>query len=230
MITGFISKLVRTITFNKVVIWSLTALLCISLFTIYENRSKILGWFAAPEIANMVGIVFSVGAETQIRLTDLVHKNPTIVGASVMSADLRLNEARSMFFTSDEGTLSELGDRSNQVDSNRLPLFTSADDNNTDIIRLINGQFTCSPFSSTLEAKIYPQLSTAVKSVCRSSIPSYYGYFSGYLQIYLSETPNSEQQLQFKLIVEKLANDIYFKDVLPTQRVEKIVTKKSLGQ
>lgn len=230
MITGFISKLVRTITFSKVAIWSLTALLCISLFTIYENRSKLLGTIAAPEITNMVGIVFSVGPDTQVRLSDLVNKNSTIIGASVMSADLRLNEARFMFFISDDSALSEVADRSSQVDTNRLPLFTSTDENNIDVIRLINGQFTCSPFTATLEAKIYPHLGTAVKSVCRSSIPSYYGYFSGYLQIYLSEEPNSEQQLQFKLIVEKLANDIYFKDVLPTQRVEKITTKRSLAQ
>lgn len=227
MVTGFISKLVRTITLSKVVIWSLTALLCISLYTVYENRSKLLGWFAAPEITNMVGITFSVGPETQQRLGDLINKNDNMIGASVMSADLRLNEARTMFFVGDDASLAEVGERSRQADSNRLPLFTSIDENNAEIIKLINGQFTCTTFDKTLEAKIYPQLKQTVKSVCRSSIPSYYGYFSGYLQIYLNEEPNNEKQLQMKLIVEKLANDIYFKDVLPTQRPEKVIANKT---
>ncbi len=229
MIMGFISKLVRTITLSKVLIWSLTALLCISLYTVYENRSKLVAWFTAPELSNMVGITFTVGPDTQTRLIELVNKNSNIMGVAVMSADLRLNEARSMYFFAGDPVLTELVDRSNQMDSNRLPLFTSIDENNIEIIKLINGQFSCIAFNQTLEAKIYPQLAKSVRSVCRSSIPSYYGYFSGYLQIYLREEPNSEKQLQLKLIVEKLANDIYFKDVLPTQRPEKTNTSKSLG-
>ncbi len=227
MITGFISKLVRTITLNRVVIWSLTALLCISLYTVYENRNRLLGWVATPDTTSSVGIVFTIGAETQQRLEELTLRNDNIIGVAVMSADLRLNEARFMFFSGDSPSLAEISERAKQTDSNRLPLFTSVDENNAEVIKLINGQFTCTSFQSTLESKIYPQLLKSVKSVCRSSIPSYYGYFSGYLQIYLSEDPNAEKQLQMKLITEKLANDIYFKDVLPTQRSEKI-TKKPL--
>lgn len=221
MITGFISKLVRTITFSKVVIWTLTAFLCIALFTIYENRNRLVGWFTAPKITNIIGITFTVGPQTQSRLSALVNTTDNLIGASVVSADLRLNESRIMFFTGDDVSLISIADRAQQTDANRLPLFTSVDDNNAEIINLINGQFTCIAFDLTLEAKIYPELTRTVKSVCRSSIPSYYGYFSGYLQFYLTAQPGPEKQLQLKLITEKLANDIYFTDVLPTQRAEK---------
>lgn len=229
MVTGFILKLIRIITFSKVMLWALTALLCILFFTIYENKNKLAGWLVTPDISNVVGVSFSVGVETQNRLSELVAKNDNIVGATVMSADLRLNEARSMFFVGDDPALAEIEQHSKHNDSNRLPLFTSVDESNAEIIKLINGQFACSTFKVSLESKIYPQLLKTVKSVCRSSIPSYYGYFSGYLQVYLNEEPNAEKQLQLKLIIEKIANDIYFKDVLPTQRSEKISTIRPLG-
>lgn len=227
MVIGFISKLVRTITLSRVVIWALTALLCISLFTLYENRSKLITAFTAPDITNVTGTIFTVGEETKIRLEQLTKNEEKIVGVSVMSADLRLNEARFMYFVSDTPAFEEVISKSKLPDTNRLPLFTSIDENNTDIIKLINGQFSCTKFEATLESKLYPQLGSSVKAVCRTSIPSYYGYFSGYVQLYISDQVGSEYQLQLKLIVEKLANDIYFKDVLPTQRVEKISVPKA---
>ena len=222
MITGFITKLVRTISISKVAMWSLTALLVIVLYTIFENRSRFVTKFTAPQIINVTGVTFSVGPETQIRLTELAKSSSNIAGIAVMSADLRLNEARSMFFFGTDPSLSGVKEAALRNDVNRFPLFTGIDESNIDIIKLINGQFSCTPFSLTLESRIYAKELDTIKAVCRSSIPSYYGYFSGYLQIYLTEAPSPEKELQLKLIAEKLANDIYFKDVLPTQKTEKL--------
>lgn len=220
---GFITKLVRTITFSRVLVWSFTAVTVMSLYTFYENRAKLLAYFTAPDVTSMVGVTFTVGQETQSQIQTIVNGDPRIAGIAVMSTDLRFNEAKSVFFYGNEPTLRQVYDQAARAGSDRLPLFTSNDENNAGIIKLINGQFTCVKFETTLMARIYPELRNTIKALCRSSIPSYYGYFSGYVSAFMLEVPNPERELQYKLIIEKLANDVYFRDVLTTQRPEKII-------
>lgn len=223
--TSFIAKLVRTISLNRVLVWSFTALMAIAFYTVYENRTKLLSFISSPAPTNMVGLTFEVGKTTRDQLKNIVEGEQRIVGISVVSTDLRLNEARTLYFFGDEIVVSNVFDRTMQAGSGRLPLFTNNDESNSQIIKLINGQFTCVGFTKTLVSKIYPELGDSIKSICRSSIPSYYGYFSGYVEVYVSESPSVERELQYKLFVEKLANDIYFRDVLETQKPEKIVRK-----
>lgn len=224
--TSFITKLVRTISLSRVFVWSFTALMLISFYTVYENRTKLLSFITAPVPTNMVGLTFEVGQTTRDQLNNIVNGEQRIVGISVVSTDLRLNEARTIYFKGDDPTLNSVFEQPVETDRSRLPLFTSNDESNSQIIRLINGQFTCASFEKTLVSKIYPELATTVRSICRSSIPSYYGYFSGYVEVYVSEIPSVERELQYKLFIEKLANDIYFRDVLETQKPEKIIKKR----
>lgn len=222
MFIGFITKLVRTITLSKIVIWALTAFLSISFLTLYENRSKLLSHFTAPKMSNVVGVVFEVGQQSQDAISAAVLNDDRVLGISVMSADIRLNEAQVIHFFADDVTVSQPGEAVRRGGSNRLPLFTGDQQNDSEVIKLINGGFSCGQFDQTLLSKIYPELKKPVKAVCLASIPAYYGYFSGYIVVFLSEVPVPERQLQLKLITEKLANDIYFKDVLSGQRVLRV--------
>ena len=223
--TAFVTKLVKTITLNRVMVWAFTALTLISFYTLYENRSALLSYITAPEPTNMVGMTFTVGQLTKSEIQGITDGEPRIVGISILSTDLRLNEAKVLHFYGDNPQLTDIFARSMAVGSNRLPMFTSNDESNTQIIKLINGQFNCVAFDKTLISKIYPELKGTVKTVCRSSIPSYYGYFSGYIEAFIAETPTSELEDQYKLFIEKLANDVYFRDVIETQRPEKIFSK-----
>ncbi len=227
--TTFFTKLVRTITLSRVFMWAFVALTVISSYTLYENRTKLLSFITAPSPTNMVGMTFTVGQETKDRVTVLVGGDSRIAGIAVMSTDLRLNEAKALYFYGDNPNLVTVFNRSIEVGSNRLPMFTNNDESNAQIIKLINGQFVCVPFEKALISKIYPELSPSVKTICRSSIPSYYGYFSGYVEAYLSEVPSPEREQQYKLLIEKLANEVYFRDVIETQRPEKVVGERRGG-
>jgi hypothetical protein len=103
------------------------------------------------------------------------------------------------------------------VGLNSLPIFTGSDSNNIQILKLINGEFSCTPFSETTLAKIYTELSSEIKTVCGASIPSYYGYFSGTISIFFNTKLSDEKEKRIQLLIERISNYIYFQDVMASR-------------
>jgi hypothetical protein len=217
---NLIKKLVSTITFGKVALWVIAILLSGVSFTVYENRNRIFANITESVVTNQVGLTFVTSQETEAMIKTQVLADRAIIGIVVMSADLRLNEAKSIYFFGDDPILIQVDAESKKASNNRLPLFANLDDSNADMIKLINGQFTCTKFSDTLLSRIYPELNSSVKMMCRASIPSYYGYFSGFVGVFLGENLSPEKLAQLKVITDKIATEIYFRDVIPTQKLE----------
>lgn len=219
MIIKLISKLVHTINARRLVTYAAAGLLSIVLWTMYENRSTIFVALLPPTTSvNTVGLTFSVSKESENVMKETVLADSSIIGIAVSSADLRLNESRWLFFTGDNATLVGVNTASRRINDSRLPLFSSLEENNVEIIKLINGQFSCVKFKNTMLFSLYPQLENVVRTVCRVSIPSYYGYFSGYVSVYFSEELNEEKKRKYELAFNSLATTIYFRDVIPTQK------------
>lgn len=207
-------------------LWVMAAFFAVALYTVYENRGRISAAALTPRMSNPVGLTFKVGNETRLAIESRVKGDPNVIGVSVMSADLRSNEAHSVYFFGDDSTLNSVDRTSRAAGNNSLPMFTSDERHNTTTVRLINGQFTCSKFSETLLSKIHTELNLSVKSICSSSIPSYYGYFSGYVAVFLSSELSSEREEQIRVVIEKLATEIYFRDVVTTQYKDQIKLQK----
>lgn len=222
LLTGFITKLIRKITLNRVAILSFTVLSVIFFFTLYENKTELVSHFTAPSATNKVGETFNVSVQTQQQLKLITEGETIIAGVSILSADLRLNQSHSVFFFVNDQVLLNVLANAERSGKNVLPIFTNNHIHNAEIIKLINGTFSCVSFDTTLVSKIYPELSQSVKAICRAGIPSYYGYFSGYIEVYLTEYPKIEKSIQLEHIFEGLADDIYLRDVIPTQRYEKV--------
>lgn len=220
MFTGLLTKIIKTLSFRRILTVSLTVLVGIIALTVYENRNRI---FAAAQLTvpvrnNMVGSTFTVGEDTRTEIDQRVKKDSSIIGMSVSTADLRLNESHVLFFSSDDTQLTTIVN--NQIDVNdfRSPIFSQNDENNIEVIKLINGNFSCSSFHDTLQARLTPEMGSTAKMICRSSIPSYYGYFSGFVTVYLNEQYSVDRQAMLKITTDRLSVDIYFRDVLPTQK------------
>lgn len=214
---AFFLKLVRAVSLNRVLLWGGAGVVALVLFTVYENRGRISAAALTPRMSNPVGLSFKIGQETRTAIEARVKNDRSIIGIYVMSADLRSNEARSVFFFGTDATLNAIDRSSRASGHDSLPMFTSDEKHNISTIRLINGQFSCTKFPETLLSKIHRDLNVSVKAICSSSIPSYYGYFSGYLTVFLGAVPTPEQELHLKIVIEKLSTDIYFRDVLSTQ-------------
>jgi hypothetical protein len=218
MITAFISKLVRSLTAGRVILWSLIGLCSIVLFTAYENRNQLFSKFVDSPVINTSGLMFSVGPETKNSITAITLANRDIVGIGVLNVNLRQNESTYIYLSTSNKALAIVQPEGSHT---AFPSFTNLQDGNEEIIRLINGQFSCSKFAGSLLSKIYPELDAQVAFTCKSSIPSYYGYFSGYIVVFIKNPLSLERESQLKISIEKLANEVYFRDVLPTQHREK---------
>lgn len=222
MVIGFATKLVKTITFSRVLLWTLAAIVGIAAWTSYEHRDELFqaSPLARPTGGNVVGEVFKISDETKTRVKQYVKDDEDIVGLSILSADIRLNTRISLFFYGDGIDGSNAPARAQVID--RLPLFTRSDENNRQIVKLINGEFSCAPYAESTLAHAAPDINKDVVTICRASLPPYYGHFSGFVTVFLRTDPDVERQVRLKNQLEQLATEIYFRDVVPTTHKAKL--------
>ncbi len=227
MVTSLLSKLVTAITFKKVLIWTMAGIIGVIGYTAYERRSDLFKvakiGSGSPTPGNPVGAVFTVGDTTKKNISSFVKDEKGVVGFTVVSVDIRLNLRNQLYFFADPTvpnppTLAPLAAIA------RLPLFTKNDDNNRQMIKLINGEFTCAPYNSgtSLVAAVNSNVNRDVVTICRASLPPYYGHFSGFVSVLLNTDPDVEEQVRLKQAIESMATEIYFRDVIPTTKRVKI--------
>lgn len=207
---SLITKIFNTLTWRLALLYMVASLLGVVGYTVYEMRARIFGPLLLT--TQNASTTFAISKRTEVSIRDAATDLPWVAGVAVMSADLRLNEARTVFY------INRLGIPDQFSSIKKYPIFSNQEDSNITAIQLINGEFSCVEYNKTSIRSLAPTLSDSVKSVCRISIPSYYGYFSGFIIIFLGVEPDSTQQQQIKLIFSSLSTTIYFKDVLSTQR------------
>jgi hypothetical protein len=208
---SLITKIFNTLTWRLAFLYMMTSLIGVIGYTVYEQRDHIFGQLLAVNSQN-ASTTFTLSKRTELSIRDAANDLPWVVGVAVMSADLRLNEARTLFY------MNRVGKPDQFTTIKKYPIFSNQEDSNITAIQLINGEFSCVDFNKTPLKSLTPELSDTVKSVCRISIPSYYGYFSGFIIIFLNVDPDQTQQQQIKLVFSSLSTTIYFKDMLSTQR------------
>lgn len=221
--TVFLSKLVTSITFKKVLIWTIALVLFVVGTISYEHRTELFDIAAGTNgpAVNRVNTTFTISDRTKKDIASFVSDDRSVMGFTVYSVDIRLNAQNSLYFFTDPSavdppTLSPL------TAITRLPLFTKNDDNNRQMVKLINGEFTCAPYGTTILATVAPTVNRSVITICRASLPPYYGHFSGYVSVFLNSDPDIDKQVRLKQMIEILATEIYFRDVIPTTRKAKI--------
>lgn len=91
-----------------------------------------------------------------------------------------------------------------------IPVFNNNAENNKNMLKLINGEFVCVPFSESMAGKYVPSASDYVEYVCSIGIPPHhYGEFIGILSVYLKKIPNKEDHNMVFLFIRELSNKIY---------------------
>ena len=220
MVIGFVTKLVKTITFKRVLLWTLAGTIGIIGFTAYEHRDELFSATSLRQVptGNPVGHAFIVGQDTKDKIKALTKSDPSIVGIGVLSADIRLNVRRSIYFYSAADNQDDSDPLGRYAQIQRLPLFTKNEENNRQMVKLINGEFHCVPYTQTTLAKAAPNINQDVVTICRASLPPYYGFFSGFVSVMLRIDPDVETQIRLRTTIESLATEIYFRDVLPTSK------------
>ena len=204
---AYATKIITWLNLRKVLLLALMAFAALALYTTYEQRARLFG--PAP-LTRPPAFALSPDLQDNIKL--LVSKNPIIASILVLSADLGLNQRVIIFRFSDDPVLNEIYDKRRFEHGDTKPIFNQDAVNNSEMVSVINGEFTCNPTSPT--NVIMPGVERRVPVVCRISLPPYYGQFSGYLSVVLTRVPSLAEKLEIELETKRLANDIFFKSLV----------------
>lgn len=212
-------KVLQVISLKNVILWTVTALLAVVFYTIYEQRAQIINYIVngpedfAPQVTS-----FAVSDQSRNRIKQLVNDSDLIIAITVLNADIRNNRRIPIYWFADDPQVQKQLDTSFSGRYGGIPLFTSDEKNNETIVGVINGEFACAPYDSSGSTTVFPNLASRFPWVCRTSLPPYYGQFSGYIMISLNRQPSASELDYIKAESLNLSTEIYFRDVLPQNR------------
>jgi hypothetical protein len=147
---------------------------------------------------------------TKEELISFVNGNSLIVGVNITHADFAANTRQSLFHFTKVEEVNKVLDSSNEM---AFPLFTDESYHNNRLVQLINGQFICAPTQGTISSITHPILNAHSKTICTVAVPPGFGDFVGWVNIFLQEEPTYSQMEKLRESAEKLARDIYERDV-----------------
>ena len=214
-----IGKIIKTITLNKVFVWGVAAFILILGYTIFEKRA-VLGQFFFEDAPAVVAErnVFKVSDLTKTAVKSLVINEANISSIIILSADIRNNQRVPIFWFSDDTSIQRSLDDLYLNKDVRIPLFSSDQKNKEEIVSVINGEFTCTAYSDDVNRSIFPGMKDKFPFICRTSLPPYYGQFSGYIAFALHSLPDSTALDRIKSESISIATEIYFRDILSPKR------------
>lgn len=212
------AKVISVISLKKVAVWTFAAIVVLIGFTVFQNRAKIYASITStPEIATpSTVVVFNVSTTSRDRLKQLIDADDLISSVIVLNADLRNNRRIPIWWYSDDPLVQKTFD-GQFVNKGSIPLFTAEEKNNENIVGIINGEFACSLYNEG-NAALFPGLGSRMPTVCRASLPPYYGQFSGFLSISLNRIPTPDELIALKSTTLALATEVYFRDIVPANK------------
>jgi hypothetical protein len=142
------------------------------------------------------------------KYTDQIHN---FVGLIVVSADIQSNSTQLVYMNIlDPVVNSVFSDFINdKALSDKEPLFVKhGDEINTRIVNLINHEFVCTPFSSTVGSRFLPLLASRISVVCSISVPPSFGEFNGIINVFLSKPLTAEEVDTVRTLLKEMSHQI----------------------
>jgi len=213
------AKVVRVISLKNVAVWTLAALVGLVGYTIFEQRTLVVNYILkGPEAATPATTSFNVSDTSKTRIKQIVDENELVIAITILNADIRNNRRIPIYWYSDDAQVMKQLDSSFSGRYGGIPLFTSDEKNNENIVGVINGEFACATYEDGGNSALFPNLGSRFPYVCRASLPPYYGQFSGYVTIALNRVPVQTELDALKAETLNISTEIYFRDVLPQSR------------
>lgn len=210
----FLEDIIDTLTFKRVGLIALLTVVALILFSVYENRTKIVTNITKPEqeiINNQTPTTWTLSDSSKAGLIALARG--TKVGMLIISdVDLKKNRRSSRFnYIDDQTIVLEAGAR--QALSLPLPVFDYDARNTQQMVSVLSNEFRCDPYRETIYYRYAPELEVNYPIVCRIAIPPFVGNFVGFLTVGVVPGASQSELDQIRLEVSRLAVDIYMNDV-----------------
>ena len=204
-----IKKAIVWLTFRRLFVSFATSLAIITSYTMYENRvtlTDVLGDDnAAPPREKQV-----VLGPRLVAYLDEVVNSPKIAGAMVYMTNIKVNEKRVLYSHFDIPAATQVWDETKKLRGDHTLVFDPSDQsNNVQMVAVVNGEFVCSKYNETEYFRIAPELLRMTPTVCRISIPAFYGNFSGVIAFFLTTPLEQLTESEIRLDAVRASNEVY---------------------
>lgn len=213
---SFIEDIIDVLTFKRVGLVALLAVVFLVLFSVYENRTAIFGTLTKPKS----GLAIDADAPSNWVLSETnkqglmtLAKNTSVGFVIVSDVDLKKNRRASRFSYIDDPTI-KLEPAAMAALSLPMPVFDYDAKNTEQMVSILSNEFRCDPYKSTIYYRHAPELATVFPTICRMAIPPFVGQFIGFLTVGIRGEVSKAELDSIRLEVSRLAVDIYLNDVM----------------
>lgn len=199
----------KQLTFPQIFKVAVVTLLIISGYVIWENRQPLYeGIRANSTVRTMLHRPVSPNTISTIRA--LLEKPSSIIAVELVAVDFNTNTYAPVLFDTTSPQLSSIVSTHELNKISPQPFFVVGNEpNNTRNVGLINGDFLCYTYDELIKFTRFPSITPYANYVCSISVPPYPGYFSGYINVYVTHTPSSIEISDIRSAVRKLSIEIY---------------------
>lgn len=210
-----ITGLLKILTWQKIIQATITIFVLGAAYGFWENRVIVYNSLkVGARVEVDESLILNLSNPTIVMLDETVGRlKATVGGISVTNVNFKKNTRSTAYFSIVDPALKAAYA---SFQSNRISdtvLFNDNEMNNQRMINLINGEFVCNDFKDTIAFKNLPGAASSIVTICSISIPPYYGRFSGYMTIYLTKKPSSDELTIVRQVARDISLRIYETDV-----------------
>jgi len=206
---AIVQKFLQVLTWRKNVQFLVFILIAGLAYATFENRESIYNFASQAKIAADPPLAKKISKQITDKIDTAVNKSDLIIGIQITIVDFQKNTRFVIYTSIDDVDLKNIFVRFTDNTIAELPLFNSDVNNNKRLVGLINGEYICNPFIDTIGAKLMPDATKYITTVCANGIPPYYGKFSGIVSVYTRRQPTSEEVDQIRTLSRLLSTEIY---------------------
>jgi len=197
---------------KRVLMLAFAAMACIISLTFFEHRSSVIEIFKAKDLAPPeLSVVLA--DDTRKKIEELVNRSPDVNTVMIVAANIRVNQREMVYYFSDDPVVDFTIKAYANSHGSAQTIFSHDEKNNAQMVSVINGEFGCYKYEDTSNNVMAPKLAQRTPTICRISLPPYYGEFSGYVSIGLTHVPDEALQNEIRIAATRLATEIYFKSI-----------------
>jgi hypothetical protein len=206
-----IQTLLSSLTWGRIAMLATFLVVVGFSYAMFDNR------FAVYEYIGNVKTIppaksIKISKETRDAIDGVVAGSELINAIQITLVDFQRNTRTIVFTKIDDPRLAELYKKFEDRSPTELPLFNTDIINNQRLVNLVNGDFICNPYKDTIGAKLIPETTQYIHTVCAGPVPPFYGRFSGIISIYLTKQPSPVESEQIKVLSRNLGLSIYNND------------------
>lgn len=210
--------LVKTLTWTRLALYTVTALLAVSLYTVWENRQNLLTRVSTSLNSTVDDFILEAPTKVGVGIvTDFMKQHPAVQMITIVDAN-PIDNTRVIVHRSfnDQKVKAYIEARTGEYPrAGDGPLFTADADNNKIVLSILNGEFSCSPVREySIFARAFPELAGKTTYQCRVPLPPSFGKATGWFSLLLKEPLSAEEYDHIKIDSLLMSLNYYNLEVL----------------